>query len=94
MAEARVDVVDVREPGERANARIAGTRAVALSVFDANAARPAEGRVLVFHCHSGQRCGTASAAMLTAGYDGEILRLAGGILAWHGAGLALESGPE
>jgi rhodanese-related sulfurtransferase len=85
-------VVDVREPHEYAEAHIAGATLMPLSQFDPSAISPPENKTLIFQCRSGQRCGVASERMIAAGYQEEIYRMAGGLLAWTAAGLPVESG--
>ncbi|OIR09916.1 inner membrane protein YgaP [mine drainage metagenome] len=84
-------VVDVREENEWQAHHIAGAHLRPLSSFDA-AALPAlaPGQKLVLHCRSGVRCGSATAKLLEAGYQGEINRMAGGINAWIAAGYPVE----
>ena len=53
-------VVDVREPHENAQMRIAGSHLVPLSIFDASRITPEDGRDLILHCRIGQRCGVAA----------------------------------
>ncbi|EME68546.1 rhodanese-related sulfurtransferase [Paramagnetospirillum caucaseum] len=80
-------LVDVRESDEYAAEAIAGSINLPLSTFDpARMPRPEEGKRLVIHCRSGVRCGTATAKLLAAGWDGEINRMQGGILGWKAAG--------
>ena len=85
-------VVDVREAHEYAEAHIAGVTLMPLSQFDPDAISPPENKTLIFHCRSGQRCGMAAERLIAAGYEGEISRMAGGLLAWTAAGLPVEAG--
>lgn len=80
-------VIDVRERNEHAAEAIPGALNLPLSTFDP-AKLPAipEGRKLVFHCRSGQRCGMAAARMVAAGYAGEINRMEGGLMGWRAIG--------
>jgi len=84
-------IVDVREHDEWLNHHIAGATLLPLSAFDP-AKIPAipEGKKLVLHCRSAQRCGVAAAKLVDSGYKGEINRLAGGINAWIAAGAPVE----
>lgn len=80
-------LIDVREVDEYAAGRIAGALNLPLSTFDPARLPPVpEGKKLVLHCRSGQRCGMAAAKLVASGYDGEINRLEGGILGWRAAG--------
>jgi rhodanese-related sulfurtransferase len=79
-------LIDVREPDEYARERIAGARLSPLSRFDPASFAADAGKVLVFHCNSGNR--TAQAAeQLTGAGRGQVYQLAGGLQAWRQAGL-------
>ncbi|WP_247895130.1 rhodanese-like domain-containing protein [Azospirillum brasilense] len=78
-------IVDVREPQEHRAGHIPGATLVPLSQFDPASVPDATGKHLVFHCHSGRRCGPASARMAAGGYTGDIHRLNGGMAAWMAA---------
>ena len=90
MAEGRYLLVDVREPNEVAVDAYPGAVVVPLSSFDPQAIPDPEGKQVVFACRSGKRSVTASLAAQAAGlaYD---KHLAGGMLAWKGAGLPTNS---
>ena len=68
-----------------------GAVVVPLSSFDPQAIPDPNGKQVVFACRSGKRSVTASLAAQAAGlpYD---KHLAGGMLAWKGAGLPTKSG--
>ena len=91
MAEGRYLLVDVREPNEVAVDAYPGAVVVPLSNFDPQAIPDPKGKQVVFACRSGKRSVTASLAAQAAGlpYD---KHLAGGMLAWKGAGLPTKSG--
>ena len=97
LANGSAALVDVREPQEVAQMRIAGSVSVPLSEFDADAALATVGpdgaKRLVFQCLSGQRCGVAAERLIEAGYEGTVYRLEGGLKAWNEAGLALDTSP-
>lgn len=83
----QVVLIDVRERDEHAAERIEGALNLPLSCFDpARVPKPGAGQHLVIHCRSGVRCGTASGQLVAAGWDGEIVRMQGGILGWKAAG--------
>ncbi len=90
MAEGRYLLVDVREPNEVAVDAYPGAVVVPLSSFDPRAIPDPKGKQVVFACRSGKRSVTASLAAQAAGlaYD---KHLAGGMLAWKGAGLPTNS---
>jgi rhodanese-related sulfurtransferase len=86
-------VVDVRERNEYESEHIAGAHLLPLSTFDP-AQLPAvpEGKKLLLHCRSANRCGVAAQKLIASGYRGHINRLAGGLLAWVAAGAPVETG--
>jgi rhodanese-related sulfurtransferase len=86
--EGRYLLVDVREPNEVAVDAYPGAVVVPLSSFDPAAIPDPKGKQVVFACRSGKRSVTASLAAQAAGlpYD---KHLAGGMLAWKGAGLRI-----
>jgi rhodanese-related sulfurtransferase len=92
LEEGTAYIVDVREPHEYTESHIAGVTLMPLSQFDPSTISPPENKTLIFQCRSGQRCGVASERLIAAGYEGEIHRMAGGLLAWLAAGLPVESG--
>lgn len=87
-------VVDVRETAEYAQAHIATAALMPLSSFDPGAVQPPAGKKLVFHCRSGQRCGVAAQTLRSAGYEGPIYRMTGGLTAWIDAGLPISRGHD
>ncbi len=82
-------LVDVREAGEYAQARIPGSVNVALSEFETSDIPAAEGQPIVYFCQSGNRT-RVHAARLAA--KGEAYVLGGGIIEWAQAGLPIERG--
>jgi rhodanese-related sulfurtransferase len=95
VAENKAVIVDVREPHEFAAYHIEGAISNPLSRFNPNflpqdGVEP--GKELVFHCHSGVRCGHAAEMMRLTGFRGTLHRMAGGIAGWHHAGGALIQG--
>ena len=91
MAEGRYLLVDVREPNEVAVDAYPGAVVVPLSNFDPQAIPDPKGKQVVFACRSGKRSVTASLAAQAAGFPYDK-HLAGGMLAWKGAGLPTKSG--
>ena len=91
ISEGRYLLVDVREPNEVAVDAYPGAVVVPLSNFDPRAIPDPKGKEVVFACRSGKRSVTASLAAQAAGlpYD---KHLAGGMLAWKGAGLPTNPG--
>jgi rhodanese-related sulfurtransferase len=90
-----VVVVDVREQHEYDAEHIEGAHLLPLSEFDP-ALLPSvpEGKHLLLHCRSANRCGTAAHLLIDSGYAGAINRLAGGMLAWTAAGAPVVSGSD
>lgn len=89
------ELIDVREPDEFAQERIAGSRLMPLSRLDARAAAPRAGRRVVFQCKSGRRSSDAARAVAAATVGGgEIYNLVGGIEAWKKESLPVEQGAE
>jgi rhodanese-related sulfurtransferase len=87
-------VVDVREDGEWLGGHIAGATHNPLSRFNALAIPDVpKGKRLLIHCRSGQRCGTASQLLAASGYQGEINRMEGGLMAWVMTGGQVVIGP-
>lgn len=86
LTQGKAVLVDVREPIEYAEERIAGSSPMPLSQFDASALRakhPAER--IVFHCKGGKR--SAQACTRFAQPGDAVYHLAGGIDAWKAASL-------
>jgi adenylyltransferase/sulfurtransferase len=76
-------LVDVREPGERAIVTISGASAVPLAtILDGSGldAIPRD-RQVILYCRSGVRSEQAAASLLAAGYR-DVAHLSGGILSW------------
>lgn len=87
-AEGRIQLIDVRQDHEWEAGRIAGARHLELAELAAAAATLARDRPIVFYCRSGVRSAMATEAFAEAGFDAH--NLAGGLIAWAGAGLPLE----
>ena len=90
LAEGKILLVDVREPGETAVERYPEAVYLPLSQFDPAALPDPAGREVVFACQVGKRSVTASQMAQSAGlpYD---KHLAGGMNAWKALGLPTES---
>jgi hydroxyacylglutathione hydrolase/adenylyltransferase/sulfurtransferase len=83
-----VQLVDVRDDSEHEAGHLPGDRHVHLDEVAGAADSFDQGRPLVFYCRSGNRSSMPADAFREAGYD--AYNLAGGIVAWHEAGLPLE----
>ncbi len=88
LAREDVQLIDVRQPDEHEAGRIAGDRLIELGQLGAQAQTIDPGRPVVFYCRSGSRSAMATEAFRGAGFD--AYNLAGGLLEWQAAGLALE----
>ena len=75
------DLIDVREPGEWAIARIDGARLIPLAQIPASLASLDKTREIVVMCRSGVRSADAARYMQRAGFA-RVKNLAGGILRW------------
>ena len=82
-------VVDVREPGELAAARIRGSVNMPLSRFGAQALPDGRGRQVILTCAAGRRSALALAQCARAGVEVDT-HLGGGMGAWMRAGLPVE----
>jgi rhodanese-related sulfurtransferase len=88
VASGEAELIDVREPDERAAGHIPGSRHVALGALSSSADQLPHDRPLVFQCHIGQRSAMAAFAFRRAGFDAH--NLGGGIVAWADSGLPVE----
>jgi adenylyltransferase/sulfurtransferase len=75
------DLIDVREPGEWAIARIEGARLIPLAQIPASLPSLDKAREIVVMCRSGVRSADAARFMQRAGFA-RVKNLAGGILRW------------
>ncbi len=84
-------LIDVREPAEFAEERIAGAMNVPLSTFDPTALPDAGGKTIVLQCAGGKRSAMAVGKCQQAN---QVIKthLAGGLMAWKAAGLPTVAG--
>jgi adenylyltransferase/sulfurtransferase len=80
-ADDTLDLIDVREPGEWAIARIDGARLIPLAQIPASLASLDKAREIVVMCRSGVRSANAVRFMQREGFA-RVWNLAGGILRW------------
>ena len=80
-------VIDVREPYERAAGYIEGSRHVQLVELTAQAATVERERPVVFYCRVGSRSLMAAQAFRAAGY--EAYSMVGGLVRWAREGRPL-----
>ena len=83
-----VQVIDVRMAHEHEAGHIAGTRLIELSDLTSQAASIDRDAPVIFYCRSGSRSAMATEAFTQAGFDAH--NMAGGMVAWDAAGLAME----
>jgi rhodanese-related sulfurtransferase len=81
-------LVDVREPHEWDAGRIPGARHVELEHLASQAETIPRDTRVIFQCRIGVRSAMATKAFRASGYD--AVSMAGGIQAWHDAGLPME----
>jgi rhodanese-related sulfurtransferase len=81
-------LVDVREPHEWDAGRVPGARHVELEHLASQADSIPRDKRVIFQCRLGVRSAMATKAFRASGYD--AFSMAGGIQAWHQAGLPLE----
>lgn len=88
LHEQGVLLIDVREPEEWRAGRVAQALHIPLGELGARLDEVPRDEMLIICCRSGARSAYATDALRGAGY--EATNLAGGLLAWHAAGLPLE----
>jgi molybdopterin/thiamine biosynthesis adenylyltransferase/rhodanese-related sulfurtransferase/molybdopterin converting factor small subunit len=77
-----IQIIDVREPHEFEIARIPGTRLIPLKQVVSRASEIDPSRTAVLHCKGGVRSAQAIKALQESGFNGALVNLQGGILAW------------
>jgi rhodanese-related sulfurtransferase len=82
-----LQVIDVREPYERAAGHIEGTRHIELVALTAEAATVERERPVVFYCRVGGRSTMAAQAFRAAGF--EAYSMSGGLVRWAQEGRPL-----
>jgi rhodanese-related sulfurtransferase len=82
-----LQVIDVREPHERAAGHIQGTRHIELVQLSSQADTVARERPVVFYCRVGARSTMAAQAFRAAGF--EAYSMSGGLLRWAQEGRPL-----
>jgi rhodanese-related sulfurtransferase len=81
-------LIDVREPHEWDAGRIPGARHLQMEHLASQAETIPRDVQVIFQCRLGNRSAMAAQAFRASGYD--ALSMAGGIEAWHEAGLPME----
>jgi glyoxylase-like metal-dependent hydrolase (beta-lactamase superfamily II)/rhodanese-related sulfurtransferase len=82
----RVEVLDVREPGEAAGGAIENSVCIPLGVLASRSEELDRGKLVVVHCKGGYRSSIATSILRRAGFR-DIANLTGGFDAWKTAGL-------
>lgn len=85
-------LVDVRERDEFVAMRVPGAVLLPTSQFATGYRQLPTDRPLLIMCAVGGRSARATEALLGAGFT-DVANIAGGINAWHAAGLPTRSGP-
>ena len=83
-------ILDVREPGELAQARIEGTLDIPLGELVERVAEVPSDTTVYVLCHAGGRSAQAAQYLESRGVD--AVNIDGGIVAWHRAGLPITLG--
>ena len=86
QADASLRLVDVRNPDEFAETRIARAELLPLPEIENWAPKLDPRKPLVLICRSGRRSGTAAEALVKRGFT-SVVSVEGGMLAWEAAGL-------
>jgi rhodanese-related sulfurtransferase len=84
-------VLDVRQPGERAQKRIAGSSFVPLDELVTRTSELPRDQRIVIHCAGGYRSVIAASLLETAGFE-RIEDLAGGMGAWEASRQPISTG--
>jgi rhodanese-related sulfurtransferase len=87
--EPRLEVLDVRRPGEYAAGRVPGARHIALDRLESECGTLDRSRPLAVVCGSGYRSSTACSLLRRKGWT-DLRNVAGGTAAWIAAGFEVE----
>jgi rhodanese-related sulfurtransferase len=85
-------LVDVREHHEVVALRVPGAVLLPMGEIPARLGELPTDRALMLICRSGARSGRVTAFLLSQGFA-HVANVAGGMIAWHDAGLETRSGP-
>jgi len=88
MTQGELQLIDVREAGEVAEARVKGARHMPLGRLSTRLGELDRDRPVAFLCRSGSRSAIAARAATKAGLDAANVK--GGVIAWQRAGLPLD----
>ncbi|MBX3390913.1 MAG: hypothetical protein KF691_15800 [Phycisphaeraceae bacterium] len=93
IADGQAQLIDVREPQERARLFVQGSESMPLSAFDPDKIPANADKLTILHCHGGTRSRKALDRAL-AGAKGTFAHMRGGIQAWKAAGLPVVESPS
>lgn len=83
-------ILDVRQPEEYAEVRLAGAKLIPLSELGGRLKELPKDRAILCVCRSGNRSSSAARQLLAAGYT--VINLKGGLLGWQAAQLPVKTG--
>lgn len=83
-------VLDVRQPEEFRESRLAQAKLIPLGELNARLNELPKDRTILCVCRSGSRSGNAARLLMQAGYN--VINLRGGMMAWEMAGLPTQRG--
>lgn len=86
-------MVDIREADEWEEVRIPDARFQPLSEINDWYENLPRDRTVILQCRSGNRSAMATAALIRQAGMNNVVNLAGGIIAWHQAGLPIDLDP-
>lgn len=93
LSENRVNLIDVREPGEFFRERIPGAQSLPLSRFKVESLPQNADKTLVLSCLSANRSGEAARLCLDHGFS-QVFHLEGGLANWKQAGYDTHFNPK
>jgi rhodanese-related sulfurtransferase len=83
-------LIDVRQPEEYAAGHIHGAKLIPLGELSERARELPKDREIICVCRSGNRSGSATRMLASAGY--QAINMTGGMIAWTRAGLPVKKG--
>ncbi len=83
-------LLDVREPSEYKEGHIPGANLIPLGELGRRANELPRDREIICVCHSGNRSGSATRHLISAGY--KVSNLSGGMINWSRSGLPVKKG--
>ncbi len=86
-------LVDIRELAEWQESRIPGAVFKPMSELNDWYHDLPEDRVVILQCRTGNRSGVAASALINQAHMTNVYNLAGGIIAWDGSDLPIDTAP-